>query len=78
MPPEQPAEQPGPEPSISSKAKCQVVRPHVLPAAAQRGVFFVTTPLTVTFVALMFTTIHCKIKRILIVGICYSLGMGGG
>lgn len=26
------------------------------------------------YVALMFTTIHCKIKRILIVVICYSLG----
>lgn len=42
-----------------------------------KEVFFFPTHLTVTFVALMFTTIHCKIKRILIVGICYSLGGGG-
>lgn len=37
---------------------------------------FLMTHLTVTFVALMFTTIHCKIKRILIVVICYLLGGG--
>lgn len=44
----------------------------MLPAATARLIFM--TNLSVTYLALMFTTIHCKIKRILIVVICYSLG----
>lgn len=43
-------------------------------AAGSGSKIFFMTNLTVTYVALMFTTIHCKIKHILIVVICYSLG----